>query len=47
MWGMQGKPGDWMCPQCGNHNYASRAVCGKCSAPKQMGANLAACVTLC
>ncbi|KAK3239984.1 hypothetical protein CYMTET_50128 [Cymbomonas tetramitiformis] len=22
--------GDWLCPQCNNHNYASRAECYKC-----------------
>merc|ERR1711924_247971 len=24
------KEGDWMCPSCGNHNYASRVECNKC-----------------
>lgn len=28
------KDGDWMCPECGNHNYASRSSCNKCQAPK-------------
>lgn len=28
------RPGDWCCPQCFNHNYASRTQCGKCHAPK-------------
>jgi len=26
--------GDWMCPQCGNHNFASKEACNKCGAPK-------------
>eukprot|EP00698_Gefionella_okellyi_P009948 TRINITY_DN2559_c0_g3_i1.p1 TRINITY_DN2559_c0_g3~~TRINITY_DN2559_c0_g3_i1.p1 ORF type:complete len:540 (+),score=103.99 TRINITY_DN2559_c0_g3_i1:48-1667(+) len=25
------RPGDWMCRSCGAHNYASRAMCFKCS----------------
>lgn len=24
------KEGDWMCPSCNNHNYASRQVCNRC-----------------
>eukprot|EP00747_Dinoflagellata_sp_TGD_P169886 gnl/TRDRNA2_/TRDRNA2_200016_c0_seq1.p1 gnl/TRDRNA2_/TRDRNA2_200016_c0~~gnl/TRDRNA2_/TRDRNA2_200016_c0_seq1.p1 ORF type:complete len:249 (+),score=42.25 gnl/TRDRNA2_/TRDRNA2_200016_c0_seq1:61-807(+) len=24
------RPGDWCCASCGNHNYASRAVCNMC-----------------
>merc|ERR1719491_722292 len=28
------RPGDWMCPACGNHNYASREACNKCQQPK-------------
>lgn len=31
------KPGDWMCSACGNHNFASREVCNKCSGPKTDG----------
>ena len=23
------KPGDWMCPKCNNHNYASKKVCNR------------------
>jgi len=28
------RQGDWVCAQCGNHNYAKREVCNKCSAPR-------------
>jgi len=28
------KDGDWLCAACGNHNFASRVACNKCSAPK-------------
>merc|ERR1711966_363207 len=35
------KEGDWMC-KCGNHNYKSRAACGKCQTPRAMGAAVAA-----
>lgn len=24
------RPGDWLCPLCGNHNYANRATCNRC-----------------
>lgn len=27
-------PGDWECPSCSHHNYASRAQCQKCSTPR-------------
>jgi len=27
------RPGDWICAQCGNHNYASRMACNKCFSP--------------
>jgi len=32
------RPGDWLCPMCNNHNYASREVCNGpgCSQPKPM-----------
>ena len=28
------RPGDWNCPYCQNHNFASRAVCKQCREPK-------------
>lgn len=28
------RPGDWACPACGNHNYASRTACNRCKAPR-------------
>lgn len=28
------RPGDWLCPACNNHNYASRAKCNRCQASK-------------
>lgn len=28
------REGDWTCPDCNNHNFASRVVCNKCSRPK-------------
>ena len=28
------RPGDWMCPACGNHNYADKLACNKCRVPK-------------
>lgn len=30
------RPGDWICPQCNNHNYASREICNApgCAQPK-------------
>lgn len=31
------RPGDWMCPSCGNHNYASRVKCNRCQTPKPEG----------
>merc|ERR1740129_757000 len=30
------RPGDWMCPSCGNHNFSSRENCNRCGNPKQM-----------
>jgi len=29
-----GRPGDWSCTGCGDHNYASRSVCRKCNGPR-------------
>lgn len=31
-----GRPGDWSCEACGNHNYAQRTACNKCQVPKGM-----------
>ena len=28
------RPGDWICPQCNNHNYADKIRCNKCTVPK-------------
>eukprot|EP00903_Cladosiphon_okamuranus_P010799 g10202.t1 len=28
------RPGDWDCAECGNHVFASRAVCPRCQTPK-------------
>lgn len=28
--GPEGKPGDWICPGCGNINFSSRDKCNKC-----------------
>merc|ERR1719345_404404 len=36
MGGPNMRQGDWMCPACQNHNYASREACNKCSAPKDV-----------
>lgn len=32
------RPGDWSCPSCHNHNYASRAACNRCQLPKPANA---------
>lgn len=29
------KSGDWICPECGNHNFASRVNCNKCQALRE------------
>lgn len=29
-----GRPGDWNCPMCGNHNYHHRDKCNRCMEPK-------------
>eukprot|EP00667_Euglena_gracilis_P009505 EG_transcript_9666 len=31
------RPGDWTCPSCQNHNFASRVVCNRCQFPKGSG----------
>ena len=31
------RPGDWTCPNCHAHNFASRSVCFKCKNPKVGG----------
>ena len=31
------RPGDWTCPGCHAHNFASRSVCFKCKNPKAGG----------
>merc|ERR1740123_1347847 len=42
MAGMMGggnmKPGDWMCPSCGDHQFAKNPACRKCGATKPEGA---------
>merc|ERR1719253_1826129 len=29
-------PGDWMCPSCGDHQFARNMVCKMCGGPKSM-----------
>merc|ERR1712039_1062166 len=29
-----GKPGDWVCPSCGNVNFSNRDKCNKCDTPR-------------
>lgn len=31
------RAGDWECPECRFHNFASRTECFKCSTPKPAG----------
>ena len=31
------RPGDWNCPSCNAHNFASRNECFKCRTPKPGG----------
>lgn len=33
------RPGDWVCPGCANHNYASREACNKCKRSKNTPPN--------
>lgn len=35
-------PNDWECPQCGDHVFASRANCRKCSTPRPGGGTFTA-----
>ena len=28
------RPGDWRCPECSAHNYASKDACYRCQIPK-------------
>merc|ERR1712107_316127 len=30
--GSNQKPGDWVCPECGNVNFSNREKCNKCGA---------------
>ena len=32
-----GRPGDWACPKCSNHNFARRDTCNRCQTPKPGG----------
>eukprot|EP00752_Nemacystus_decipiens_P017892 g16041.t1 len=36
--GYNRRPGDWDCPNCGNHCFASRVECNRCQTPKPEGA---------
>ena len=29
-----GRPGDWLCPQCGGNNFSGKTACFKCGLPK-------------
>jgi len=33
--GAKWRDGDWMCSNCNNHNYASRAFCNRCKTQKE------------
>jgi len=33
----QMREGDWICPQCSNHNYADKVNCNRCGIPNAMG----------
>ena len=30
------RPGDWICRNCKNHNYADKAACNRCKVPKEV-----------
>jgi len=34
-----GRPGDWECARCGDHQFASRMYCRQCGAPKNASSN--------
>jgi len=34
------RPGDWICPKCAEHNYASKTACRRCATPKPFGGNI-------
>jgi len=36
------REGDWICPQCSNHNFATRGQCNRCQAPKPVEMSMAA-----
>ncbi|RKP26681.1 hypothetical protein SYNPS1DRAFT_8347, partial [Syncephalis pseudoplumigaleata] len=36
---MHGRPGDWACPSCQFHNFATRQYCLKCQTPAPAGAS--------
>merc|ERR1719230_668401 len=38
-WGMPkgGEPGDWLCPGCGDHQFARNIICRQCQTPNPMG----------
>merc|ERR1719343_1415123 len=35
------KPGDWVCPNCSDHQFAKNEACRKCGTPKPEGAGFA------
>eukprot|EP00756_Hemistasia_phaeocysticola_P024355 Hpha_TRINITY_DN15946_c3_g1::TRINITY_DN15946_c3_g1_i1::g.73148::m.73148 len=42
--GQEMRPGDWMCPQCANHNFANRLQCNRCKAARPEGGAVAGAV---
>ena len=30
------RQGDWLCRACGNHNFADKAHCNRCTVPKHV-----------